>query len=544
MSDMYNSDNNYENNINFNTNINNYENDNNENVTEKYTSEIFENIIRFIWIILCIYMIGNLIVFIQYSKRPQFQYRGIAVTLLYGISGAAYVILILLNCYKLSNTKVNTITLNGSSYEPEKIAKRMIILPIIIDIIVTGITSYLVKDNCSNSPFSFGPIIIFSVLFTFAYPYLIYQLHKVHEFHRITTEKEYIVTMILWIILFSLYAIVSFVPKYKNNEKIQYYTNEGVYFFVLQELLGFIIIMNVPFIEMMYDKKKFEDFNEEMSIEYFYKLINDPTVVEELKEVAISEFSVENVLFWESYRELMKLTKYKKETAFKKIINGINNVHKSIKPNNNLFGKLISNEQKDEYSDNMINNDRKYYNILGNKNDNYEQKNIIREMEVYPNTFYGNDYNYGYYRNNSTNNLLEEFKKIENMKNSYTYTYGTPPSNNYTYVDDRFMDKYDQYNYNYYNQNQGSQRRRSINKQYKINISERPEMSDKSVDGSSASSDVTADTPVPLKYYNYYQNFYNTFINVNSTAVVNINCSVRQTIEDNMKNPKIGIFDE
>lgn len=76
----------------------------------------------------------------------------------------------------------------------------MIILPIIIDIIVTGITSYLVKDNCSNSPFSFGPIIIFSVLFTFAYPYLIYQLHKVHEFHRITTEKEYIVTMILWII--------------------------------------------------------------------------------------------------------------------------------------------------------------------------------------------------------------------------------------------------------------------------------------------------------------------------------------------------------
>lgn len=281
-----------------------------------------------------------------------------------------------------------------------------------------------------------------------------------------------------------------------------------------------------------------------MSIEYFYKLINDPTVVEELKEVAISEFSVENVLFWESYRELMKLTKYKKETAFKKIINGINNVHKSIKPNNNLFGKLISNEQKDEYSDNMINNDRKYYNILGNKNDNYEQKNIIREMEVYPNTFYGNDYNYGYYRNNSTNNLLEEFKKIENMKNSYTYTYGTPPSNNYTYVDDRFMDKYDQYNYNYYNQNQGSQRRRSINKQYKINISERPEMSDKSVDGSSASSDVTADTPVPLKYYNYYQNFYNTFINVNSTAVVNINCSVRQTIEDNMKNPKIGIFDE
>eukprot|EP00833_Pecoramyces_ruminatium_P014373 jgi/Orpsp1_1/1188405/evm.model.d7180000064517.1 len=95
MSDMYNSDNNYENNINFNTNINNYENDNNENVTEKYTSEIFENIIRFIWIILCIYMIGNLIVFIQYSKRPQFQYRGIAVTLLYGISGAAYVILIL-----------------------------------------------------------------------------------------------------------------------------------------------------------------------------------------------------------------------------------------------------------------------------------------------------------------------------------------------------------------------------------------------------------------------------------------------------------------
>jgi len=31
---------------------------------------------------------------------------------------------------------------------------------------------------------------------------------------------------------------------------------------------------------------------------------------------------------------------------------------------------------------------------------------------------------------------------------------------------------------------------------------------------------------------------------VNSTAAVNINCSVRENIENGIKNPKIGIFDE
>jgi len=586
--DNYMHDNNYSNNdINFKTNYDNNENNLstnynlnennnlNEYVNNKYYSKTFENFIFVLWIMLWGYMIFNIIMFIQYCKRPQFQYRGIAVTLLFGVSATAYVLLILaariynydcicrvwitnifivltifslmskgiriiylwkLNCYKLSNTKKsNTISLNGSSYEPEantyfkavykfinKIANRMIILPIVIDLIITGITSFIVKDNCNENPFSFAPIIIFSIIFTFVYPYLIYQLHKVHEYHKFTTEKEYIITMILWVIIFSLYGVFTFVPKYKNNEAIQYYTNKGTFLFVIQQLIGFIIIMNVPFIEMIHDKKKFLDFNEDLSIEYFYKLINDSTVIEELKEVAISEFSIENVLFWESYRELMKLTKYKKENAIKKIINGINNVHKSIKPNGNIMNILVANEQSDGYDD-----ERKFYN-------NYEQRNVIREMEVYPNNYYGNrDYDYG--RSNSSKNLLEEYKRAEDMNNDYACTYRITTNHN---VDDNR----DQYNFDIYNQKQG-QRRRSI-KQCNISVSEKSELSEKSGDNSSSSSEVSADTPVPVKYYNYYQNFYNIFINVNSTAAVNINCSVRQLIESNIKNPKIGIFDE
>jgi hypothetical protein len=519
------------------------------------------------------------------------EYRSVKLTLLYGFSSALYILLIIaarifqfscivklwitdifvvisvfsvmsmgiriiylwkLNCYKLTNSKRKPITYNNTNYEPEantyfkavyklinKISKRLIILPIIFDFIITGITSFLVKDNCSKSHIAFAPIIIFSIIFSFTCPYLIYQLHKVNEYQRITTKVEYILTTITLFILISLYIIVTVVPKYKNNELLQYYTNEGVFFFVIQEFIGFLIIMNIPFIELLCDKKNYKNLNlkEQISIEYFYKLINDPIIIEELKEVAISEFSIENVLFWESYRELMNLSKYKKGNAIKKIFNGISNVHKSIKQNNN--NKITNNQISNNFLYEKNNSGSNKYNKLMN-NENCDSYDKMNENQFYSNNFYDNNF---YSRNHNTNKLLKEFNGHTYMKESITY--GTPKSpTNYPYIDENMNDKYNSNYYYYYSEMHG-QRRRSIN-QYNINMmEERLNISEKSYDTtSSASSEVTADTPVPLKLYNYYQNFYHTFINVNSTAAVNINCSVRENIENGIKNPKIGIFDE
>ncbi|OUM60423.1 hypothetical protein PIROE2DRAFT_13809 [Piromyces sp. E2] len=478
-----------------------------------------------------------------------------------------------LNCYKLTNTKKKPITLRDNPYEPEantyfkavyklineEISKRMIILPVTLDFLITAIIHYLVKDKCDNNPLVFAPIMIFVVLFTVSFPYLIFQLHKVHEFHRIKTETEFLINTIIWWIVFPLYVLCEYFPKFKNNPAIQYYTNKGIFFFVIQELFVFFIITSIPFYEMYTDKKKYKDFEEEMmSIEYFYKLINDPIIIEELKEVAISEFSIENVLFWESYRELMKLSKHQKNSAIKKILyTGLNKInkelnHKSSK-SNNIINKMINNDPHQNLNQDSSNivyeNEKyvghKYYDNLSHQNQ--KKKNNVREMEMYPNNYYyyNNNNEYDYYNNcsssnSTTNNLLEY---TSDSTNSYYYSYSStsPLNKNYTYID-KYQDNYDNYNFNLY-QNQ-NQRRRSI-KQYNINIESKTDNTENFNDNSSSSSsELSADTPVPLKLYNYYQNFYHTFIDVNSTAAVNINCSVRNTIEENIKNPKIGIFDE
>jgi len=43
------------------------------------------------------------------------------------------------------------------------------------------------------------------------------------------------------------------------------------------------------------------------SIQGFYKVLNTPELVTELRSIAINEFSVENVLFWENYQVLRKM---------------------------------------------------------------------------------------------------------------------------------------------------------------------------------------------------------------------------------------------
>ncbi|ORX43445.1 hypothetical protein BCR36DRAFT_303847, partial [Piromyces finnis] len=43
------------------------------------------------------------------------------------------------------------------------------------------------------------------------------------------------------------------------------------------------------------------------SIQYFYKVLSTPSLVNELRDIAIKEFSVENVLFWENYQILKKM---------------------------------------------------------------------------------------------------------------------------------------------------------------------------------------------------------------------------------------------
>jgi len=97
-------------NINYNRNNNKYVIDNkisntfnsnevNNNInSEKYVSNTFEKVVLPItWILLCIYLLTPLYAFIHYRKRPQLEYRGVKITLLFSFSVTFYILLILVS---------------------------------------------------------------------------------------------------------------------------------------------------------------------------------------------------------------------------------------------------------------------------------------------------------------------------------------------------------------------------------------------------------------------------------------------------------------
>ncbi|ORX45452.1 hypothetical protein BCR36DRAFT_299500 [Piromyces finnis] len=97
------------------------------------------------------------------------------------------------------------------------------------------------------------------------------------------------------------------------------YTKGGrVLFSIISCYMLFSSII-LPIIKCYNSKKEKNKYFHEptSSIQYFYKVLNSPPLIEELKSIAIKEFSVENVLFWENYQILQKMV-YRYQIEFKK----------------------------------------------------------------------------------------------------------------------------------------------------------------------------------------------------------------------------------
>jgi len=73
----------------------------------------------------------------------------------------------------------------------------------------------------------------------------------------------------------------------------------------------FLVFIPLP-IKYYYKAKSLKDRNEQdpmSSLQFFYKVLNTPSLVNELRNIAVKEFSVENVLFWENYKILQEKSK-------------------------------------------------------------------------------------------------------------------------------------------------------------------------------------------------------------------------------------------
>jgi len=97
------------------------------------------------------------------------------------------------------------------------------------------------------------------------------------------------------------------------------YTKGGrVLFCIISTYIIFSAII-LPIIKCYNSKKEKNKYFHEptSSIQYFYKVLNSPPLIEELRNIAIKEFSVENVLFWENYQVLQKMI-YRYQIEFKR----------------------------------------------------------------------------------------------------------------------------------------------------------------------------------------------------------------------------------
>jgi len=97
------------------------------------------------------------------------------------------------------------------------------------------------------------------------------------------------------------------------------YTKGGRVLFCIISMYMIFSSIILPCIKCYKSKREKNRYFHEptSSIQYFYKVLNSPPLIEELKTIAIKEYSVENVLFWENYQVLQKMI-YRYQIEFKK----------------------------------------------------------------------------------------------------------------------------------------------------------------------------------------------------------------------------------
>ncbi|KAG4095522.1 hypothetical protein H8356DRAFT_1276326 [Neocallimastix lanati (nom. inval.)] len=97
------------------------------------------------------------------------------------------------------------------------------------------------------------------------------------------------------------------------------YTKGGRVLFCIISMYMIFASIILPIMKCYNSKKEKNKYFHEptSSIQYFYKVLNSPPLIEELRNIAIKEFSVENVLFWENYQVLQKMI-YRYQIEFKR----------------------------------------------------------------------------------------------------------------------------------------------------------------------------------------------------------------------------------
>jgi len=156
---------------------------------------------------------------------------------------------------------------------------------------VKDTSKYGVKFECIST------ILLIVITTTFNYV-LNVQINKAKEYHSKHDASNYPIRLL--IIIYN-------------------YTKGGKVLFCIISFYMIICSITLPCIKCWKSKLEKNKYFQEptSSIQYFYKVLNSPPLIEELKSIAIKEFSVENILFWENYQVLQKMV-YRYQIEYKR----------------------------------------------------------------------------------------------------------------------------------------------------------------------------------------------------------------------------------
>jgi len=262
-----------------------------------------------------------------------------------------------LNIYKVSSIKNKSMRISSygerepNNYLPK--IYRKIKMIIIIFITVPVLTSFVftviqhiknydicrfdqfedtlkgLKNNANEELFKLAPTlgkfyIILSVIITIA-------LLFVKDANKYGVKFECLSISIM-LILFSVINTILQIQATQGKNDQNFDKHPPRFFLNLFELTkGGKILFNILYVYILFvsitlpvikyyksKKERNKYFQEPMSsIQYFYKVLNSSLLINELRTIAIQEFSVENVLFWENYQVLQKLV-YRYQVEFNK----------------------------------------------------------------------------------------------------------------------------------------------------------------------------------------------------------------------------------
>jgi len=106
------------------------------------------------------------------------------------------------------------------------------------------------------------------------------------------------------------YRIVLIIFEYTKGGRILYT------FILIYMFFSAITLPIINYYRAVNVKSNFLD-DSVYSIQYFYKVLNTPSLVNDLRDIAVKEFSVENVLFWENY-QVLQIMIYRYQVEFNK----------------------------------------------------------------------------------------------------------------------------------------------------------------------------------------------------------------------------------